>query len=104
MYIIPFKGTLKPKACHISGWAERYVMNKKVKRFFKRNKTQYPRTSGVDLCSVNIVTEAEKIIEDYINKMGYRFENKKHSRKNTSIVLISVLAASAIAYTVIKCF
>ena len=69
MYIIPFKGTLKPKACHISGWAERYLMNKKVKRFFKRNKTQYPRTSGVDLCSVNIVTEAEKIIEDYKNKV-----------------------------------
>ena len=82
MYIIPFKGTKKARKSAIyQGGQKDIAMNKKVKKFFKRGRPQPRSDFGVDICNVNIVSEAEKIIEEYVNKMGYRMPKQKSSKK-----------------------
>ncbi len=62
-------------------------MRKKVKHLLrkkqsaKQNSKKYTASPvNVDICNVNIVSEAEKIIEEYAYKMGYKFAPQKSSR------------------------
>lgn len=62
-------------------------MRKKVKHLLrkkqseKQNSKKYTASPvNVDICNVNIVSEAEKIIEEYAYKMGYKFAPQKNSR------------------------
>ena len=104
MYIIPFKGTKKARKSAIyQGGQKDIAMNKKVKKFFKRGRPQPRSNFGVDICNVNIVSEAEKIIEEYVNKMGYRIPKQKSSKK-IILAVISSLAAAAVAYTIWRVF
>lgn len=72
-------------------------MNKKKKIFFKRKQ---PRSNmaNVDLCSVNIVSEAERIIDEYIFKTGYHENSKKPILKT----LVFTCTGIALAFFLIK--
>ena len=56
-------------------------MRKKVLHLFRRGNEKKNTLSpeNVDICNVNIVSEAEKIIEEYVLKMGLNFKPQKRS-------------------------
>ena len=76
-------------------------MNKKVKKFFRRTKENETK---VDIYSMNIVLEAERIIEEYVNKMGYRFRDEPKQKKHTFLLIFSSLLISALAFAAVKMF
>ena len=79
-------------------------MERKQKKFFKRKgikNTNIP-TSGVDICNVNIISEAEKIIDDYVSRMGYGKKKKKYVSAKTVLAIITGISAFVIAALVMK--
>ena len=62
------------------------AMRKKVLHLFRKKQDlrenvqkNTPSPINVDICNVNIVSEAEKIIEEYVMKMGLNINPKKRS-------------------------
>ncbi len=57
------------------------AMRKKVLQLFRKgnDKKNVPSPENVDICNLNIVSEAEKIIEEYVLKMGLNFKPQKPS-------------------------
>lgn len=76
-------------------------MNKKVKKFFRRTKENETK---VDIYSMNIVLEAERIIEEYVNKMGYRFRDEPKQKRRPFLLIFSSLLISALAFAAVKMF
>ena len=79
-------------------------MHKKVKHFFRKKQLQndkkHTASSNVDICNVNIVSEAEKIIEEYALKMGYKFMPQKNSRAPVIFGIFFALSA----FLLLLCF
>lgn len=70
-------------------------MNKKVKKLFlfKSSKLSCDKTPNTqpDISEINVVKEAELILDRYIASMGYKSASSKISRK--SIVIAAVFSS-----------
>lgn len=90
-------------------------MQKKTRAFFKNLKSQYfeqgifagkKKTADPGSCS-DVVREAEQIVENYLEKLGYNpvALNKKHAKKalilNISVILLVVAAVMIAARLII---
>ena len=74
-------------------------MERKQKKFLRRKNIKNTE-SNIDICNVNIVTEAEKIVEEYVSRMGYNPIKKKNPVLKTLLLIamgiVSVWFASAL--------
>ena len=78
-------------------------MNKKVKKFFRRTKDSETFSTS-DICNMNVVSEAERIVEEYVNKMGYRFKDEPSPKKHPVLLIISAITVSALVFAAVKMF
>lgn len=81
-------------------------MRKKVKhllrkkQFEKQNSKKYTASPvNVDICNVNIVSEAEKIIEEYAYKMGYKYAPKKSSKVPVVVGILGAVCSILVLLT-----
>jgi len=82
-------------------------MERKQKKFFRRKnlKNTDESYSNVDICNVNVVSEAEKIVEEYVSRMGYRTAQKKNSAAKTALIITAgVFAFWAVVALFLKIF
>ena len=64
-------------------------MERKKKKFLRRKnlKGTDKSYSNVDICNVKVVSEAEKIVEEYVSRMGYNPTRKKHAAAKAVLII-----------------